>query len=132
MANLGEILTDEEIHEMITKLDENGDGQIDFEEFVNLMKMRAQERNERDPEEELRDAFNIFDADGSGFIDRNEVRLLMKKLAQDLTDEGMFIDCDVVWIMCVSVVIVVPFLNPTLARTTSHLSHRNRHDYGRS
>lgn len=88
MANLGEILTDEEIHEMIKKLDKDGDGQIDFEEFVGLMKMRAQERNERDPEEELRDAFNIFDADGSGFIDRNEVRLLMKKLAQDLTDEG--------------------------------------------
>ena len=90
LANLGEILTDEELHEMIKKLDKDGDGEIDFEEFVGLMKLRAQERNERDPEEELRDAFNIFDADGSGFIDRNEVRLLMKKLAQDLTDEGEY------------------------------------------
>lgn len=95
MANLGEILTDDEIKEMIRKLDRDGDGQIDFEEFVGLMKMRAEERNERDPEEELRDAFNIFDADGSGFIDRNEVRLLMKKLAQDLTDEGEMWSCGV-------------------------------------
>lgn len=88
LANLGEIVTDEELEQMIKKLDKDGDGEIDFEEFVGLMKRRAKERNERDPEEELRDAFNIFDADGSGFIDRNEVRLLMKKLAQDLTDEG--------------------------------------------
>jgi len=97
MANLGEILTDEELHQMIKQLDKDGDGEIDFEEFVGLMKMRAEERNERDPEEELRDAFNIFDADGSGFIDRNEVRLLMKKLAQDLTDEGTYSCCVSVW-----------------------------------
>jgi len=82
---------------MIKQLDKDGDGEIDFDEFVGLMKMRAEERNERDPEEELRDAFNIFDADGSGFIDRNEVRLLMKKLAQDLTDEGTYSCCVSVW-----------------------------------
>lgn len=87
MGRLGESLTDAEIEEMVRALDQNGDGEIDFDEFLELMIQRAAERNERDPEEQLRDAFNIFDADGSGFIDRNEVRVLMKKLAQDLTDE---------------------------------------------
>lgn len=31
MANLGEKLTDEEIDDMIREVDENGDGQIDWE-----------------------------------------------------------------------------------------------------
>eukprot|EP00543_Licmophora_paradoxa_P006077 CAMPEP_0202442180 /NCGR_PEP_ID=MMETSP1360-20130828/1636_1 /ASSEMBLY_ACC=CAM_ASM_000848 /TAXON_ID=515479 /ORGANISM="Licmophora paradoxa, Strain CCMP2313" /LENGTH=115 /DNA_ID=CAMNT_0049057455 /DNA_START=164 /DNA_END=511 /DNA_ORIENTATION=- len=87
MAKLGEVPTDEELAEMIRALDTDGNGEIDFEEFLAMMKQRATERNEHDPETELRGVFNLFDADGSGYIDRNEVRVLMKKLAQTLSDE---------------------------------------------
>jgi Ca2+-binding EF-hand superfamily protein len=66
--------------------DNQGDGEIDFEEFISLMRLRMDER-QRDPEEDLRDAFNMFDADRSGYIDREEVRMLMKKLAQTLTED---------------------------------------------
>ena len=88
MAKLGEVPTDEELGDMIRALDKNGDGEIDFEEFLAMMKHRAEERANQDPEQELRNVFNLFDADSSGFIDRNEVRLLMKKLAQTLSDDG--------------------------------------------
>jgi len=37
MMNLGEKLTDEEIDEMIQCADVDGDGQINYEEFINLM-----------------------------------------------------------------------------------------------
>jgi len=37
MMNLGEKLLDEEIDEMITCADVDGDGQINYEEFINLM-----------------------------------------------------------------------------------------------
>ena len=86
MGELGEQPTDEELEDMIRAVDLNGDGEIDFEEFISLMRLRMDER-QRDPEEDLRDAFNMFDADRSGFIDRDEVRALMKKLAQTLTEE---------------------------------------------
>jgi len=86
MGELGEQPNDEELEDMIRAVDLNGDGEIDFEEFISLMRLRMDER-QRDPEEDLRDAFNMFDADRSGFIDRDEVRALMKKLAQTLTED---------------------------------------------
>ena len=38
--------------------------EIDFEEFISLMRLRMDER-QRDPEADLRDAFDMFDADRS-------------------------------------------------------------------
>ncbi|KAH7445583.1 hypothetical protein KP509_01G015900 [Ceratopteris richardii] len=37
MANLGEKLTDEEVDEMIREADIDGDGQVNYEEFVKMM-----------------------------------------------------------------------------------------------
>ena len=86
MGEFGDEPTKEEIDEMILLVDENGDGEIDFEEFLTLMRLRMGESGE-DAEQNLRDVFNIFDADGSGFIDRHEMRLICAKLAQDLTED---------------------------------------------
>ena len=37
MANLGEKLTDDEVEEMIRDADIDGDGQVNYEEFVKYM-----------------------------------------------------------------------------------------------
>jgi hypothetical protein len=37
MTNLGEKLTEEEVEEMIREADVDGDGQVNYEEFVNMM-----------------------------------------------------------------------------------------------
>jgi Ca2+-binding EF-hand superfamily protein len=64
----------------------NGDGEIDFEEFQALMRLRMGDDGE-DAELKLKDIFDVFDADGSGAIDKDEMRMLMKKLAQSLTED---------------------------------------------
>jgi len=38
MTNLGEKLTDEEVDEMIREADVDGDGQITYEEFVQMLR----------------------------------------------------------------------------------------------
>jgi len=40
-----------------------GNGTIDFDEFLNMM---AKKMKETDSEEELREAFRVFDKDGNG------------------------------------------------------------------
>jgi len=40
MKNLGENLTDEEINEMIREADDDGDGHVDFDEFVKMMQTK--------------------------------------------------------------------------------------------
>ena len=41
MTNLGEKLTDEEVDEMIREADVDGDGQINYEEFVKMVPNRV-------------------------------------------------------------------------------------------
>ena len=83
MNQLGQDPSEAELIEMINSVDDNGDNEIDFAEFLVLMKSRI---GERDPEKELRDAFAVFDSDGSGSIDRSELKILMANLGQRLTD----------------------------------------------
>jgi uncharacterized protein YneF (UPF0154 family) len=83
MRKLGQNPSEADLIEMISSVDDNGDNEIDFEEFLILMKSRI---GERDPDKELRDAFAVFDTDGSGSIDRKELKRLMKKLGQALSE----------------------------------------------
>lgn len=83
MRRLGQNPSEAELIEMISTVDDNGDMEIDFEEFMMLMRSRI---GESDPEKELRDAFRVFDTDNSGSIDKKELKRLMKKLGQTLSE----------------------------------------------
>merc|ERR1712238_297469 len=84
MRSLGQNPTDDELKAMISSVDDNGDNEIDFEEFLILMSSKKPSSD--DPDKELRDAFAVFDDDNSGSISRAELKKLMKNLGQTLTD----------------------------------------------
>ena len=66
------------------QVDVDGNGTIDFPEFLSLM---ARKMKDVDSEEELREAFKVFDRDGNGFISAAELRHVMTNLGEKLTDE---------------------------------------------
>ncbi|KAJ7331639.1 Calmodulin-2 [Desmophyllum pertusum] len=81
---LGQHPTEEEVQSMISGVDEDGSGEIDFDEFLTLM---AAKQSNMTMEDELRGAFNIFDIDGSGFISSDELKQVLENLGESLTDE---------------------------------------------
>jgi calmodulin len=84
MRSLNQDPTEMELQEMISEVDVDGNGRIDFEEFVTLMNRRSKET---DTEEEVINAFRVFDKDGNGLISSTELRHIMTTLGDRLTEE---------------------------------------------
>lgn len=87
MRSLGYQPTEEEIEDIISQADLDGNGTIDFDEFIQMMPAASRNERAENAEEEMREAFQIFDADGNGKITSEELRLIMENLGEKLTDE---------------------------------------------
>ena len=81
MEQLGQTPTEADLHAMVSEVDADGDGEINFEEF--LMMMAKKENSDND---EIRAAFEIFDKNQDGFISPTELRTVMESLGEVLTE----------------------------------------------
>jgi calmodulin len=84
MRSLGQNISETELIEMITELDENGDGVIEFKEFLFLM---TRKMKKAPTEHEFLAAFKDFDKDGNGLISSHEFRIVMTRLGHNLSEE---------------------------------------------
>merc|ERR1719240_2261958 len=62
IRSLGQTPTEAELQDMINEVDADGNGTIDFPEFLSLM---ARNMKNTDSEEELIEVFKVFDRDGN-------------------------------------------------------------------
>jgi calmodulin len=81
MRSLGQNPTEAELQDMINEVDADGNGTIDFPEFLTMM---ARKMRDTDSEEEIKEAFKVFDKDGNGFISAAELRHVMTSLGRPL------------------------------------------------
>jgi calmodulin len=84
MRSHGQNPTEAELQDMINEVDADGNGTIEFPEFLTLMARKI--RNE-DTDEELIEVFKLFDRDANGFISALELRQALTNLGEKLTDE---------------------------------------------
>lgn len=84
MKSLGQKPTTAELEAIVREIDADGNGEIDFPEFLTMM---LRKMNEGDPEKELMDVFMVFDKDGSGTISSEELRAAMRVIGEKLTDD---------------------------------------------
>jgi len=84
MRNLGHYPTEAELHDMIDEIDLDGDGEVDFFEFLQMIVKRLEGLNK---DENLMVAFKLFDRDEDGFISQMELRTVMYNLGERCTEE---------------------------------------------
>ncbi|CAD5183207.1 unnamed protein product [Musa acuminata subsp. malaccensis] len=87
IRSLGREPTLQELQDMIREVDVDGNGTIEFDEFLNVMAMRTKEATEAEAEEELREAFKVFDIDNNGYISPSELMSVMTNLGEEVTKE---------------------------------------------
>ena len=81
LRNIGEKVTDDEINQIIRIADQDGDGEIDYDEFVELRsKLKGDEK------EDLRKAFAVFDQDGNGPISQVELKIVLDKIGIHMSE----------------------------------------------
>ncbi|XP_059635147.1 calmodulin-like protein 7 [Cornus florida] len=94
LKNIGITVTEKEVVEMVEKVDSNGDGLIDLDEFCELFESTMMSSGSssgdqqviggKDDEEggegDLKEAFDVFDGDGDGLITVDELGLVLSSL----------------------------------------------------
>lgn len=85
--SLGQNHTEAELQDMINEVDADGNGTIEFPEFLTMMARRT---SHIDSEEELREAFRTCDEDGDGYISTAELWQMMANLGKLLSSMRYF------------------------------------------
>ncbi len=94
LNNIGQKPSDSEIQDMINEIDIDGDGKINFDNFITLMEKKLRDH---DNEEELIETFKVFDKDGIGFITYNNLKDVVHSLGLNYSDDEimeMIKECD--------------------------------------
>jgi calmodulin len=86
IEKLGQKPSDTDLKEMIKEVDLDGNGSIDFNEFLVLM---ASKMRDNDSEEEMLEAFKVFDKDQNGYVGKNDFKAIMETLGEPLTPEEL-------------------------------------------
>jgi len=79
MTNFGHLVSNHEIEEMITLVDKDGNGLIDFKEFLDLMDSNVLVQN---VDQEMTNLFNYIDKNNDGFISEKELKEMLKGMGE--------------------------------------------------
>ena len=93
MTQLGLEVSDDELDDILRKMDEDGSGEVEFEEFAEWFNLyRAQQKRleafqrlTHFDKSKAQEIFDQIDEDGSGALDRNELAQLCQQLGRDMS-----------------------------------------------
>ncbi|XP_032240595.1 calmodulin-A [Nematostella vectensis] len=83
MRSLGENPTEIELQDMINSVDCDGNGLMNFDEFVKLMITKNQFMMD---EEDMLEAFRMFDRDGRGYVMSSDLRFVLRHLEENIPE----------------------------------------------
>lgn len=84
--NIGQEPNENELKDLLKKIDKDENSELKIEEFYDLMKIRM---CPEDIDSQVRRAFLEFDKNRDGFINAEELKAIMKSIGESLTDEEL-------------------------------------------
>jgi calmodulin len=75
---------DENLKQILDQVDTNGNGEVEFKDFLELMCLKMKDQ---DIEDDIMEAFKIFDKDSNGYISSNDLKNIMDNLDEKITQE---------------------------------------------
>lgn len=86
LKTLGLEIKEQELEDIMADLDENGDGIMDFDEFVIMMDRRMSINSQRN---EIAETFKVFDKDKDGKITFDDLKKVLTELGEDVSDKDV-------------------------------------------
>lgn len=89
LSMLGHQLDDKMLAEIIAEVDDDGSGQIEFNEFCQLAARFLIEEDAEAMQQELKEAFRLYDKEGNGYITTAVLREILKELDDKITNDDL-------------------------------------------
>ncbi|XP_068200279.1 troponin C-like [Palaemon carinicauda] len=86
---MGVKISSRELEEIIREADEDGSGQLEFEEFAGLSAKFLIEEDQEALKKELKEAFRIYDREGVGYITNDILREILREIDATLTEDNL-------------------------------------------
>ena len=80
LRGLGDNVSEEEVDNKLKEMDEDGNGTIDFQEFLLYMLEKVNKQNLCS---DIIEIFKIFDRDDSGYLTKTEMKIITKGLLEE-------------------------------------------------
>merc|ERR1739838_280974 len=74
LRSLGQNPGEDELDSMIRELHIDGQGTLEFPDFLKMMSKRMKDK---DSDHELREAFRVFDEEGTGFVSASDLKYIL-------------------------------------------------------
>lgn len=86
MQSLGFEAKGSTMFHVVTELDKDGSGAIDFEEFIGMMSSKL---SDHETKEEIRSIFTLFDVDKTGHINIKNLKKIARDLGETVDDDEL-------------------------------------------
>merc|ERR1711935_1068452 len=86
MQSLGLEQKNEAVFNMIKEIDTDGSGELEFQEFLEMMTARL---SDKAPRTEIERVFKLFDEDRTGEISLNNLKRVASELGEEVSNEKL-------------------------------------------
>merc|ERR1711907_171189 len=86
MQSLGFDVKHAVVYNMVSDLDTDGSGEIEFGEFLDVMTAKLSDKNTK---EEIERVFKLFDKDRNGTLEADDLSRVCKELGEEMSEEDV-------------------------------------------